>query len=364
MTDPESLSSFKFALSIRSSAPRIEAHYQFYNTTIKPMLGSNDCAAWIEVAGNQYCDPQRQEIKTALNSATALHSLPFDRTLGSASGSVPVTLYADISSNEFREFHWLASKAARNGKSAYRVRYKPSEKQGQPLLMSGYGVELALKRTDYIVQDDRPKEQDSNGQTKEPEKSEIDLDDEEEVADMKPLSRSEVIGLSVKAAHFAVSSEKPIDTLLKMTQDFPKHSASLANHNTSEEFMAEYQYNREQFLPGGYNALWVNGVQYDPRKVDAFSLLDSLRSERKLISHFRNMGLTSAEAITLLAHPLLLEAHSQSQAKSQRYDWRDETEGGDVIMWLNNIEKDKRYKEWPSDLDSVSVICLHDPTSV
>ena len=58
MTSPEALSSFNFAISIHSVAPRIEAHYQFYNTAVKPRLiesGAEECALWVELGGEQIC---------------------------------------------------------------------------------------------------------------------------------------------------------------------------------------------------------------------------------------------------------------------------------------------------------------------
>jgi UDP-glucose:glycoprotein glucosyltransferase len=61
ITDPEGLSTFKLALSIRNSAPRIEAHYQYYRTTIEPLLEKSkakDCVAWLEFTGRQFCSPQ------------------------------------------------------------------------------------------------------------------------------------------------------------------------------------------------------------------------------------------------------------------------------------------------------------------
>lgn len=351
ITDPESLSSLKFALSIRNSAPRIQAHYQFYETSVEPSLEDQSCETWLEVGGKQYCDAQMEKEHAELRSASLSHTVPFDRSLGPDSDTVPVTLYADIASKDFRKFHEVASNAAKEGKSSYRVRYKPSKGgDAKPLVMSGYGVQLALKRTDYIVIDDRQKGDESDDEPKATENTDTQLDDEE-VSDMKPLSRSEVMGLSIRAAHFAVASENPLDTLLKMTQDFPKHSATLAYHNASEEFVEEFQANRAQFLPAGFNVLWINGMQVDPRKIDAFTLLDHLRRERRLIGNFQEMGLTSAEAITLLSNPALLEATESNEA--QRYDWRDEEEGGNVIIWLNDIEKDKRYKDWPSDLGGV-----------
>jgi UDP-glucose:glycoprotein glucosyltransferase len=61
ISDSQGLSSFKLALSIRSAAPRIEAHYQYYTTTILPLLEKSkakDCVSWLEFTGRQYCSPQ------------------------------------------------------------------------------------------------------------------------------------------------------------------------------------------------------------------------------------------------------------------------------------------------------------------
>ena len=48
-------------------------------------------------------------------------------------------------------------KTAREGKTSYRLRHRRAIDSGlnKPLMIPGYGVELALKRTDYIVIDDR-----------------------------------------------------------------------------------------------------------------------------------------------------------------------------------------------------------------
>jgi UDP-glucose:glycoprotein glucosyltransferase len=281
--------------------------------------------------------------------------MPFDRVLGPDAPRPPSVVYADITSPNFRAFHKSVAQSARDGRTTYRIRHKPPKATtASPLMVNGYGVELALKRTDYIVIDDRQKEEGKEQENKS-KAEEIDLKNEE-VADLKPLSSSELEDLGIKAASFVANSEQPLDMLLKLTQDFPKHSSSLAGHNVTKEFLEEHKGNREHFLPSGFNVLFINGVQYDPRKMDPFSLLDHLRRERKLIKAFEGMGLSSAEAITLLSHPAITEAFANSDV--QRYDWRDDTEGGNVILWLNNLEKDKRYRTWPSTLNAVSYFLL------
>lgn len=341
LSKPEALSSFQFGLSIHNSAPRIEAHYQYYNTAIEPFLKSEaHCETWLQFQGKQYCDPlmedEHGEITVAITG-----ELPFDRTLGEMHESIPSILYADLTSPSFRAFHKVLSKSANEGKTAYRVRYKPSSDTRVPLSVHGYGVSLDLKRTDYIVIDDRQAEEAKAGKKDVAEDSVT----EEEINDLKPLTESELARLDLNAANYVTKSEQPLETLLRITQDFPKYSSMLASRNVSDQFVQEHRGNREILLYPGFSVMWVNGVQMDPRKMDAFSVLDHLRRERKLLRYFQDMGFSAPEAIQLLSHQAITEA--QGDADSQRYDWRDEIEGGKVILWLNDIEKDRRYQEWP-----------------
>ena len=60
MISPETLSSWQFALSMRASAPRIEAHYQYYHTAAEPSLKAEQdtsCPVWVLFNEKQYCSP-------------------------------------------------------------------------------------------------------------------------------------------------------------------------------------------------------------------------------------------------------------------------------------------------------------------
>ncbi|TPX12781.1 uncharacterized protein E0L32_000958 [Thyridium curvatum] len=344
----EALSTFKLALSMRSAAPKIEAHYQFYRTAIDTAAegSAKDCKTWVAVNGKQYCS-SGLESPTDISVAIANdRQLPFDNKLGHGPEHV---LYADITSPEFGKFHKTLAGKARRGKIAYKLRHRPSSTLVQePLPVSGYGVELALKRTDYIVIDDRdadvtPPQKDASAQ--------VVLDGEEEVADLKALSKSELAELGLKAADFIVRSEKPFETLFKLTQDFPKFSTSIAAHNTSEEFLDEQRANIAQMLRPGMNLLWMNGVQLIERQIQSFTLVDIIRRERKLINGVLELGLTGKEAVDLLGHQSV--ASSKSEDEPQRFDWRDQVEEGRVIIWLNDLTKDSRYQDYPTSLMSL-----------
>ncbi|KIW05717.1 hypothetical protein, variant 1 [Verruconis gallopava] len=354
ITDPAALSSFELALAVHSAAPRIEAQYQYYKTSIEPLLqrsGAKDCKTWLEFAGKQFCEPQLEKEDATIQDLNIRGSgaLPFDRWERQNKTLLPATLYADILSPDFGKFHTLMRDAAKEGKVQYRVRHKPSQTETHALAMSGFGAELALKKTDYIVIDDRDKDVKTEEKATEQDLEAAD----EEIADLTPLSSSELTDLAMKTASYIMTSEFPLKRLLKVTQDFPKYSSFLASQEVSALFRKEHVGNRELLLPSGFNVIWLNGLQFDPRKVDAFSLIDHMRRERKLIASFKDLGFTNAEAIQLLTHPALAESQ-QDAANSDitRYDWRDDIEGGDVIIWLNDIEADKRYEDWPSNLMS------------
>lgn len=275
-------------------------------------------------------------------------ALPFDRIIGNISAPASV-LYADITSGTFSAFHKTLVRTARDGKTSYRVRHRRplSPDSSKPLVIGGYGVELQLKRTDYIVIDDRDK---SSGGDKDESQKAATLEDEE-VADLKPLSKSQLSSLDLKASSFVLQSPDPFQALIRLTQDFPKYSSSMVAHNQSIKFVEEHVSNALQGLPMGLNAMWINGLQIVERQIDAFSLLDILRNERNLIKGIQAIGLDGPQAIDLLAHEAISKTLSNNER--ERYDWTDIEEGGKVILWLNDIERDKRYEGWPASLNAV-----------
>lgn len=65
MPDEESLSLYQLALSMRSAAPRVEAHYQYYHTAVEPTLiaeQDRSCPVWVLFNGKQYCSPDLDEV--------------------------------------------------------------------------------------------------------------------------------------------------------------------------------------------------------------------------------------------------------------------------------------------------------------
>ncbi|CAI6095409.1 unnamed protein product [Clonostachys chloroleuca] len=343
ISSPEALSTFNLALSLRTAAPRVQAQYQYYDTAVEPKSEAKEkCSIWVLIDTEVYCDPSLEHSTGNVHSIDNIE-LPFDRAIGNGKDAI---LYADPASPAFGKFHNALSDGARQGKYRYKLRYRRGEGQvSSHLPVGGYGVELALKRTDYVVIDDREAEQAASQQ---PLKAEIALDDEEEVADLKPLSTSELASLGLKAASFILQSDSPFDRLVKVTQDLPKFSASIAGYEISEKFIKEYEQNG---APNGLNYLWMNGVQLISRQVEPFTLIDMVRRERKLLSSVLDLGFDGIQAVSLLGHTQVAEAKAADGAT--RYDWTDRPENGKAIMWLNDIENDELYASYPRGLQSL-----------
>jgi UDP-glucose:glycoprotein glucosyltransferase len=71
-----------------------------------------------------------------------------------------------------------------------------------------------------------------------------------------------------------------------------------------------------------------------------------------------DIGFTPQQAFDLISDPLIGQAQIEEDAGEGIFDASDRIEGGEVITWWNDIEKDKRYKSWPNTLQGVSYI-LH-----
>lgn len=147
---------FKLSLGIHEAAPRIEAYNQFYRESVAPSISeyNNACDVWAQIEDQQYCDLTQfidalQQLGQSVNS---IQVLPFDHIIPGNEPNPIVALYTDRFSSEFATFHDALKKLD----IGHVIRYRPPVANVHELLyLSGYGVEMALKKTDYLVIDDR-----------------------------------------------------------------------------------------------------------------------------------------------------------------------------------------------------------------
>ncbi|KAF7724618.1 hypothetical protein EC973_000862 [Apophysomyces ossiformis] len=358
----------KLGMALHIAAPRIEAYHQLYNQTVIPIIDSYDpdCSVWAQLDQVQICDVTQLEerIKALATSEDGLSLLPFDHILrpkGMNAGKT-VILYTNAFSTLFATFHSnLKSFVTKYGIN-YVLRYKPSSDLNdlKPLYLSGYGVELALKNTDYLVIDDRAAEE-QHGTSKHKvsnagQKLGQTLFENVSPA-IEPLTPTEIKDLGLKAAQLIAVSSDPFTVLSQLSQDFPKYAKSLSEVELEEPFEEEIKRNQMSVVQSGMNAIWFNGLLVESEQMDPFHLLRILQREGRLVDSLENIGLSKRQAIDLLTHPALSENEAGASAIDDVYDVRDPSDNT-MTIWWNDLEKDKRYKGWSNNLFDASISLL------
>ncbi|KAK8869940.1 hypothetical protein IAR55_000508 [Kwoniella newhampshirensis] len=376
LPSPSSLSTFHLALSLQSTAPRIEAEYSWYESVIRSQetkLGVAGCEGWVEWRGKGFCDVEelRRDMELSIEENDHLPNVqplsqPFDHTFPSSSSSTPtspraIIYYTPSSAPASSLLNYLAHHASIYPDFTYTVRYQPPSNRSaegvRKTPLAGWGVEMVLKKTDYLVVDDRASAGSTSG-VEQGVTSTVGLGNETETgvfsqvlgedpwSDLaNPLTTEEVKDLGLKATALIMASDDPLEALTHLSQDFPKYSAALARSVEVPENI-RIQSRTIAVRGQGGPAIYVNGKALGS-DLNAYSLLKAIRDERHLILSLTSLGLTPKQAVNLISDPVVGQAQTEDEAGEGIVDASDRIEGDKVITWWNDIEKDKRYKNWP-----------------
>lgn len=149
-----------------------------------------------------------------------------------------------------------------------------------------------------------------------------------------------------------MKDDEPLDALIHVSHDFPKLVTGLARKvGIDENLKRDVVINQQSTRMG--NVVWVNGRFIGPLEANAFSFLNIIREERHRALSLCSLGLTPQQAFEILSDDSIGEALSSVDPLQSLVDSSDKPEGGNVIQWWNNIEKDSRYSTWP---EAISVI--------
>ena len=243
----------------------------------------------------------------------------------------------------------------------------PSDRQSAPITLTGYGVSLDLKKTDYLAVDDRLAAKSKNPA--------VSLRDEEQEAvavdpvtklieefpennttpDSKSLTSEEFAALGPQVVQLIANSEEPLDTLIAISQNFPRYVKTIprrviANASITEEL----EYNAKKAQPG-VNMLWINGGTVETTNVEPLGLLRQLKKERELMISLTSAGLSRSQALEVLTHSNITAAQRNDGGVADGlFDASDRPEGGDLIVYWNDILKDHRYSQFSRSLYAVS----------
>ncbi|GFR63374.1 UDP-glucose:glycoprotein glucosyltransferase 1 [Elysia marginata] len=161
LLSPLQLSLLKFSLSLRALSPAVQMSQQLVEQLDLP----SDCAVVIDVNGKYSCNSDDlSDLLASSASRTPTTLYTFDHVypgIGSGTDAAnkeqqrpTVVLYAQLGSAEFKNLHSLLAKKAQQGEITYCLRHFLQEKSETRVPLSGYGVELAIKSTEYKAKDD------------------------------------------------------------------------------------------------------------------------------------------------------------------------------------------------------------------
>lgn len=157
----------KLSLSLRSLSPRIQAHLQIARDALENATPCKE-DAFAVVDGNLICSFADVELEVGKrfeesqkakkkNKGEAMQQFNFDQLFpGSESHPVSVVVYNEIGSESSRKYHELLQGKATTGIVKLINRHYVLRQRNQKVRLSGYGVELHMKSTEYKSQDDSP----------------------------------------------------------------------------------------------------------------------------------------------------------------------------------------------------------------
>ncbi|XP_031416204.1 UDP-glucose:glycoprotein glucosyltransferase 2 isoform X2 [Clupea harengus] len=365
------VSLLRLALSLRAYSPAVHAFQQIASDEPPPEA----CAAFLSVHGQHACSTK--DLKKLLKAAAGRpkpylykndHKFP-----GVNSTDLPVViLYAEIGTKKFNIFHKLLAERAGEGKLIYVLRHFVAEPKPRKMLLSGYGVELAIKSTEYKAVDDtqvKDTKSAANGEDDDTDevqgflfgklkKSHPDLKEQlgelkkhlvESSNDMAPLKVWELQDLSFQAAATIMSAPKydSLKLMQDLSQNFPSKARSLTRVAVNQEMRKEIEENQKRLgdtmgIHPGDAGLFINGLHIDLDVHNPFSILDIIRGEARLLEGLHNLGMKGEQVGAFLRLPM--NAVEDSYALDIRHP---------AIVWVNDIESDSMYRTWPSGIQEL-----------
>ncbi|ODQ77983.1 glycosyltransferase family 24 protein [Babjeviella inositovora NRRL Y-12698] len=355
---------FEFQLANKYHSPRVQAHYQYYSNVVLPKHSAqlvSQCAvdsfgnkvgtksglpaAWMVLNNKIYCSSD-EIFALRFDESSQEGLIATDRIMGKA-GPIAI-VYGDIASTKFRRMFRTIYSFVQQGKLRVVWRYIPDEKTVEKESLTGYGVDLTLKRTDYIVLDDR----DFGQKILEVDTPEVESDVfwESYHKDIAPLKQTDIDSVDLRLASYILDGNYTLsqfEMLQTVVQDFPKFVSFFASYPVNPEVKKHAATNDEFGLDDTATGLYVNGAPILAAQLDVFRLFKVIEDEHNLVSQFSDFGLKPSQAKELIKKFAHMSTVMQAQRDRARYNI-GKTPG---VVFLNNIEKDKAYKPVSTNLE-------------
>lgn len=378
---PKARASIDFNIVNKYHSPRILSHYNHYQSVVEPLYGSRilkECSVdsfgnqmlkneddklsnWIVYDEKLYCSKD-ELYALQTNAYTGGDLLPFDRVIGDNFQAPLLIFYGDHLSADFIEFFRNLYDNAVIGKLRFVWRYIPFKSYENDTL-TGYGVDLTVKRSDYIVIDENDIK--AKGAKKRESEKSLDISsDLYEISGLDPVLQSNVGEIGLKLSAFLLKNDysNGIELWKKVIQEFPKYanSISLGKFDNEETVRKHTLSNEKLGLSPDSNGIYINGSPIHKLELDIFKLIDKVQDELKTVEQLVALGFSVPQAKFLLVKFGLISAVKQAQFRNgntvmgnnenrfklYQFNYASKSSG---IVFLNDIEADRTYDEYPED---------------
>lgn len=376
-----------FAINLRYYSPKIEMFRQ--------LLGQHeggDAACeddYLVVLGERkICGAKDEDVKTLLQAGVegslnlVLENDHIFPNIDAVSELEPLIVYGDIRSQRFWKFHESLLNTLNNLPNdvpQYIFRHYSYERKSsgdKKLFVPGYGIELAVKSTEYRAEDDRKAEEEGAIDTsvsKQIEKADGLLfsklktrypDKAEQLNALKnylvkvgteivELKAWQMQDLSYKAGKFVMSrynSERnfsgleSLKSVREISQNFPLQAHTLLREKISKDFRKEIQHNQMHFednyrISEGESTFLINGMEVDTELTDVYQIYELMRLETEAMEKLHAIGCSEKLTEKLV--------RTEMRAADLKYGIDIRSQG---IQWINDLSKDSRYAKWSSDI--------------
>ena len=322
-------------LASRSFSPIVELHRSLalaYKATHGDASGLHERAdgAFVVIGHSLVTDPSllgsllKARVQSADDYSDLQQVLDTDHVYGNKNDASAAFLYANLGSPSFRKFY--AALSAIDGAS-FVLRHRPPTVEDRSVRLSGFGVEMHLKSTEYKVVDDSAASSAS---------SEASSDGNQ----LEPVPKAEVKGLGLRIAQAIASSDAPLEALQRLSQNFPQECHAYRKVKLNSTFGRLIAENQRR-MQAGHTAVLINGRHVNVENVNFFELLDILGEEVRssvMLRAIKNLSPATSRKLTI--------RHTFQLARSKPYfDVRSPH-----VQWLNNVEEDPVTGQWPITL--------------
>jgi UDP-glucose:glycoprotein glucosyltransferase len=366
----------QLSLSLHTQSPAVTMYQQLAEER-QSSLGGGDCLPWAELGGRAYCSINDLTSDLGPDTPTSQpeiysfdHVYPTPLLSGNKSSQVlPVAiLYCQLGTEPCLHWHHQLAGLASLGSLRYVFRHHFQVEEEGGTVLSGYGVQLAVKNSEYKAVDDTKVE--GEGEVEEGEE-EVELDiqgfsfptlqslhkdlsekleefrqhlqhSSREIPDLKAW---QVQDLGFQAAQRVASSppDMALSVLRDLVQNLPTMTRTLSRVAVKKDLRSEVISNQRSLqkygMEPGDSVVLFNGIVLQTESTDTFSVLEVLLAESHLIGGLTGLGLSVSDAHSVVQIPV------HSQAQSFAVDMRSQS-----VVFINDLESDKHYAGWSKSL--------------